>query len=239
MNLTITNILLFTAAFVSGLVILLIKPKIEKNLKLLISFSGAFLFTVCLLHLIPEIYHDYNYKVGLFVLLGFLIQLLLEFFSKGIEHGHYHKSSKNLNFPLALFLSLCVHSFIEGMALTESAHIHLSHNHNHSLLSGILIHKIPISIVLSSVLLSLNISKNLSVFSLLIFAVSAPIGLLTSTYLISNFNFNLNYLLAITLGVFLHISTTILFETSENHKFDIKKLIIILLGIGIATLTTL
>jgi hypothetical protein len=35
-------------------------------------------------------------------------------------------------------------------------------------------------------------------------------------------------------GMFLHISTTIIFETSENHKFNLAKLTAILLGVGLS-----
>ena len=47
--------------------------------KLLLSFSGAFLLAICFLHLIPELYHDYSPSIGLFILVGFVLQLLLEF----------------------------------------------------------------------------------------------------------------------------------------------------------------
>jgi hypothetical protein len=36
--------------------------------------------------------------------------------------------------------------------------------------------------------------------------------------------------------VLLHISTVILFESSDGHKFNIKKIIVICLGIAIAYL---
>ncbi|MBR9847740.1 MAG: ZIP family metal transporter, partial [Algicola sp.] len=39
---------------------------------------------------------------------------------------------------------------------------------------------------------------------------------------------------AIVIGIFFHISTTILFETGDGHKFNLSKLIAIILGVGIA-----
>ena len=42
------------------------------------------------------------------------------------------------------------------------------------------------------------------------------------------------YLNALVIGVFLHISTIILFESSEGHKFNLRKLLVIILGITIA-----
>jgi hypothetical protein len=42
---------------------------------------------------------------------------------------------------------------------------------------------------------------------------------------------------ALVIGVFLHISNAILFESSENHKFNFQKFIAILIGFGIAYLS--
>ena len=44
----------------------------------------------------------------------------------------------------------------------------------------------------------------------------------------------MNILLAIVVGMFLHISTTIIFETNENHRFNLAKLTAILLGVGLS-----
>jgi hypothetical protein len=36
--------------------------------------------------------------------------------------------------------------------------------------------------------------------------------------------------MAVVIGIFLHISTTILFESSENHRFNLQKFVVIILG---------
>jgi len=236
MNELTTNIILFASAFLSGLAVIIFKLKFSENLKLLISFSGAFILAICVLHLVPEIFIDYDDKVGIFILVGFVIQLLLEFFSNGIEHGHFHAQNKDLAlFPYAIFISLCLHSFIEGMALMEGSHAHC--DHGSSLLLGIVIHKIPIGIVLSTMILSKNISKATFFLALTIFAVSAPLGLYLASSKILPFLENSRVILALAVGIFLHISTTILFETSEGHKFDLKKFAIIVVGFALAIFT--
>jgi len=239
MNDITTSIILFSSAFVGGLIVLLFKINLFKNIKLLISFSGAFLLAICVLHLIPEIFTDYTEKIGLFVLLGFLLQLLLEFFSNGIEHGHIHFHKKKLiAFPYSIFISLCIHSFIEGMALISESHGHMhAHDTSHSLLLGIVIHKFPIAIVLSTMLLAEKLSKTTFIISLIIFSISAPLGLLLATNNILPFLENKNIILALAVGIFLHISTTILFESSDGHKFDLKKFFIIVVGFALAIFT--
>ena len=48
-----------------------------------------FIIGMSFLHLLPEAFAA-TPKAGLFVLLGFVIQIFLEFLSNGIEHGHQH-----------------------------------------------------------------------------------------------------------------------------------------------------
>jgi uncharacterized membrane protein YczE len=60
-----------------------------------------------------------------------------------------------------------------------------------------------------------------------------PLG----TYMSNNVDFIADYvdiINAFVIGIFLHISTTILFESSEGHKFNLSKLVAICLGIIIA-----
>ena len=55
-------------------------------------------------------------------------------------------------------------------------------------------------------------------------------------YLNTYINFDFNIILAVVVGMFLHISTTIIFETNENHKFNVMKLTSILIGCSLAFL---
>lgn len=227
-------ITLFGVALFGSLIVVWKKPSISKNFKLLLSFSGAFLLAICFLHLIPELYENYSTSIGLFILLGFVLQLLLEFFSQGIEHGHLHlHKHEKINFPFTVFLSLCVHSLIEGMALTHAHH----HNENTPLLLGVLIHKLPVAIILSTLLIGKGIKGVQLIFSILVFALSAPLGLFLADKVGETAVANINILLALAVGIFLHISTTILFETSEGHKFHLKKFAVIVLGLLVAILT--
>ncbi len=200
------------------------KPKKEENFKLLLAFSGAFLLALTLFELFPEVYEVSDSKtIGLFVMLGILLQIFLEFFSKGAEHGHIHLNHENSQFPWLLFVSLSIHSLLEGLPL----------EHHSTIIYGILVHKIPIAIILSIFLLDSKIKLVNAVFFILLFAMMTPIG----TYLAANFEFIQDYyapITALVIGVLLHISTVILFESSEGHKFNLRKLIVIILGISIA-----
>ncbi len=227
--------LLFLSVIISGLSVLFINIS-SKNLKLILSFSGAFLFAICALHLIPEIYLSGTPNVGIYILIGFFAQILLEFLTEGIEHGHIHvhahKHAKHA-FPYAMMIGLSVHSFLEGMPLANV----VTHSHN-SLLTGIVMHNIPIAMALMTMLLQSHISKQNAIFWLTVFALITPLGSLTSyaigENMIGNFSSYFDRIMAVVVGIFLHISTTILFESSENHRFNFIKFLVILLGAGFA-----
>lgn len=62
-----------------------------------------------------------------------------------------------------------------------------------------------------------------------------PLGTLISntSNLTETFAHGIN---AVVIGMFFHISTTILFESSDGHKFNLSKFVAIILGVGIAYL---
>ena len=212
-------------AVVIGVAIALLTKK-QKSIytKLLLSFSGAFLLALTLFDLLPEVYHHIDAKLtGLYIMCGILLQIILEFFSKGAEHGHVHVHQEDNEFPWLLFISLCIHSFLEGFPI---------HQHN-DMVYGVLIHKIPIAILITAFLLQSNYSKLQVVSFLVVFAAMTPLG----TYISNHSSVMVNYvdvINAFVIGIFLHISTTILFESGEGHKFNLSKLLAICLGILIA-----
>jgi zinc transporter ZupT len=246
------DLLVFCALFfpvaISGLSVFLFRTN-NRVLKLLTAFSGAYLLAISFLDVIPEIYQDHNgVQIGAFILLGFFIQLLLEFITKGVEHGHPHhdchehhphQQHSKPHLPIIpVVIGLFIHAFIEGMPLAENFNMPELRN---TLLMGIAIHNIPIAIVLVSLTLDTQ-KRNFirPVISLLIFALAGPLGVLTGSLLGGVFaadtSWYFSMLMAIVVGIFFHISTTILFETDENHRFNWMKFLSILLGAGAAFL---
>ncbi|MEP1488114.1 MAG: ZIP family metal transporter [Algibacter sp.] len=202
------------------------KNKTSLNTKLLLSFSGAFLLALTLFELLPEVYNHLDTKItGVFIMSGIMLQIILELFSKGAEHGHVHIHKEETNFPWLLFISLCIHSFLEGFPI---------HQHN-DMVYGVLIHKIPIAAIVSIFLFKSNYSKLQIGAFLLLFAIMTPLGTLLShsANLSEHFALSIN---AIVIGIFFHIATTILFESGDGHKFNLSKFISIILGVGIAYL---
>ncbi|MDR6300364.1 ZIP family metal transporter [Mesonia maritima] len=217
------NILLPILAVIIGFAIAQFS-KVEKNaIQLLLSFSGAFLLSITIFEFLPKVYIDYSKSIGLLIMVGILLQVFLEFLSKGAEHGHLHHDKSKTTFPYLLFVSLCIHALIEGYPIHT----------NHHLLYGVVVHKIPVAIIISSFLLTSNLSKGKILFFLILFALMTPLGSLLHQHFAVLAEIE-NYVHALVIGIFLHVSTTILFESSKNHQFSFSKTISIVVGIAIA-----
>ncbi|MGA9590878.1 MAG: ZIP family metal transporter [Salegentibacter sp.] len=216
-------ILPLIAVFAGFLISSFLKPSSSVGFKLLLSFSGAYLLSVTIFELLPEVYRESSPRIGIFIMLGLLLQIVLEFLSKGAEHGHLHHEKDEAKFPLFLLLSLCIHSLLEGFPLSTS----------HHLLYGVVIHKVPVAAILSVFLVHSKISRTKIVLFLSLFALMTPLGswLKESVGFFSEYAVYFN---AVVIGIFLHVSTTILFEASKNHKFNASKLGVIALGILLA-----
>jgi zinc transporter ZupT len=202
---------------------LVIQPKDKAKLKLLLAFSGSFLLSLTVIHLLPEIYESHNNRIGLFIMVGILFQIILEYFSQGAEHGHVHGHSKMEHIPWLLFISLCIHALAEGFPV----------GHHHDLAVGIAIHHLPIAIILTTFFINANLDKKAIFLFMITFAVMTPLGTILSDYL-PFLNAYYTEITAVVIGILFHISSTIIFESSEGHKFNIAKISMIVLGFTLA-----
>lgn len=202
---------------------LVLKPKNKTNLKLLLAFSGSFLLSLTVMHLLPEVYESANPNIGIFIMLGILFQIILEFFSKGAEHGHVHGHEIITQIPWLLFISLCIHAFLEGFPVS----------HHQDLAVGIAIHHLPIAIILTTFFINASLDKKAILFFMVTFAIMTPLGTILSDYM-PILNVYYTEITAVVIGILFHISSTIIFESSEGHKFNIAKVSMIVIGIALA-----
>lgn len=227
MNVYLILILSVLAGAVLGAIL-----KSHKNfeVKFLLTFSGAYLLSIGVFHLLPEIYEFHDHGIGFWIMGGFFIQLLLEVFSKGIEHGHSHVEwFQKRGIPITIIASLFVHALLESLPV-GAHHEELSRN---AILWGIVIHKMPVSLILYTMLAEVLDKKWRLYAVMLSFALIAPLGV----YLGEHLAFLQEYyreLTALTFGLFIHISTTILFESDQSHRFHFKKFLTILIAVLVA-----
>lgn len=199
--------------------------------KLLLAFSGAFLLSVTVVHMLPELYEHGGHGIGPWVLAGFMLQVVLEFFSRGIEHGHVHVHKGHAHtLPLMTLLSLCLHSFTEGLPFADGAV-----RANLPFVAGVLLHKAPMAIALATVLRRTEVPPVRYWTMIGVFAMALPLGIFTGLAggerLGGEF---LHAALAVAIGMLLHISTTIIFESTPDHRFNAKRFITVLAGAALA-----
>lgn len=233
----------FFSVILGYLIALVVKPKSPKHLKLFLTFSGALLLSLTVMHLMPQVFvedahahahhdHDHDHEhghfhfsmMGLLMMLGVLFQVILEFFSRGSEHGHvHHGESFADSTPWALFISLCLHAFFEGMPISN----------NHHFAFGIGIHHLPVAIILTTFFYKSGMKPTKIFIFMLIFALMTPIGIWfsdiqewTKPYF--------RHITAFVIGILLHISSTIIFEDGQNHRFNFGKILAICTGIVLA-----
>ncbi len=196
--------------------------KLAKNL---LIFSAGFLITICLNEVFPEVYHSENHNIGIWVIGGVLLQLLLENLTKGFEHGHFHHHSEHGILPIALMLGMFIHAFIEGIPLGNETDIFSPY------LMGILLHNLPISFILGAFLIKNGKFSGTSWVIITIFALASPLGMLLGNFIDAEVK---SYFLALVGGIFLHISSVIIFESNKNHNIDWQKISMVILGVVVA-----
>lgn len=240
-------LILFLSVIGGGSLAFYVKKNNQSMLQSVLSFSGAYILGISVLHLMPTVFTGMVENVGLWVLGGFFIQLVLEQFSGGVEHGHVHAPHHAKGqFAIQVMIGLCLHAFMEGMPLSGYGEIHEAltghdHSHNH-LLWGIILHKAPAAFALVLLFNMSGFKKKLVVFCLFFFAMMSPLGAASTSFLDSHGwldPYKMTIIMAIVVGSFLHIATTILFEvdSSKHHHISIPKMVAILLGLGMAVMT--
>lgn len=194
----------------------------QSGFKILLAFCGSFILAITLLHILPYLYeiNGHDHLIGIFMLLGILIQIVIEFFTQGIEHGHHHGHEHPIKLSRAAAAGLYLHSMLESLPLG----VQWMMDEGNLLFWGIVFHHIPIGIILFMILKSRGLTRPKILFYLGLFALSSPAGAMIGYY-VPIFQYVLVYLLAIVAGIFMHISTTILFESTHNHRFNLMKVL--------------
>ncbi len=217
----------------------------------LLAFGGSYLFSITLLHVLPELFasvpRSMYPQMGIALGIGFYMQLFLDFISHGMAHNHddsQHSGSLRGNKSTGLlFLSLCVHAFLEGIFMGRGEGEDLLCPEASALLLffGILLHKVPTAFSLTCLLKQQGMGQKSILASLVLFSLMSPIAWVGITYLPEVHAPLWTYLSlasGVATGSILHISATILFETDPQHNISVSKWSMILGGFLLAILLT-
>src|SRR5688500_15703248 len=162
----------------------------QAPLRLILAFSAAYLFAISIIHMLPEAFGQQDVKqIGLFIVIRLCLQLIIDTFSTGIEHGHIHLNSHECDkqLPAGIIIGFMLHSFLEGLPIYD---LNSPQNGfiNYQLILGLAIHNLPITIAFVALLKEHHTRKWML---LVLFALMTPVGFLAS-YLLQSFGLN-NY----------------------------------------------
>jgi zinc transporter ZupT len=232
------NLLLLLVTLAGGALPLLIRPLADREMNGLLAFSGAFLLGITLLHLAPESFGEVGSRAGLYMLVGFFLQLAIQRITHGAEHGHTHLQHSGHIVPAASILAgLSVHAAMEGLPLgfhyrqgsTEPA-----------LYLAVAAHKLPEAMLAASLAASAW-GKQRAWIALLCFSLVTPLAGSLATVLGIRYNAMaqlVSAVIPIVAGAFLHIATTIFYESgTRQHHLTFRKILAILVGLGAALAT--
>ena len=239
----LSYLILILAATIGGGVIPMTVKKLHPNLPIyLLAFTGAFLFGITIMHLLPEVYHELGHAAGVYVALGFFLQVFLQQLSHGMEHGHTHLPPAHGNHHhvsiTPLLVGLSIHAFMEGLPLglrfeDQSA--------LPSLALGIAAHKVPEALTLITVMAHAHQPRAALWRILVLFSLVTPLAALLAGLLGTRSTIvteSLIYLTALVTGAFVHISTTIFYESgTRHHELSKRKVLAFAAGIVLAFLT--
>lgn len=236
------NLFLFFITLAGGSLPLWLKGFNDNRMHVLLAFSGSFLLSITFLHLLPETFEEIGANAGLLLLAGFFVQLLIQRITHGLEHGHVHvhPGHNHGHIPLtSIFLGLALHAFMEGLPLGFE---YRGSATEPSLYMAVAVHKLPEAMLVAT-LFSSTTSRGKALVYLILFSLITPAaaflaGLLGTYY--QSVSDAVLYLVPIVAGAFIHIATTIFFESgTKQHALTRKKTLAILTGVGIGLITLL
>jgi zinc transporter ZupT len=236
------DLLLLLASFAGGALPLLAGPPAEDRMHLLLAFSGSALLGITCLHLLPETFQDLPEHAGIYLLAGFFLQLLIQRATHGVEHGHTHLHADGHGHAISvisIFAGLSLHAFMEGIPLSFN---YRSTSTNPSLYIAVGVHKLPEAMILGA-LLRTAYSRGKAAWLMLIFAFITPAAALLAYALGIRYGFmarTVTVLIPVVAGAFIHISTTIFFESgTRHHMLSRQKVGAMIAGLVLAALTLL
>lgn len=213
----------------------------EQKMNLLLAFSGSFLLSITFLHLLPETVEDQGHKAGLYILIGFFLQLFIQRFTHGVEHGHSHVHDHHHAIPLySILTGLGIHAIMDGIPLGFNYRMPST---DASLYLAVATHKLPEIIIVASMIKSVKGKGWEGIALLCLFASLTPIASSIASFLGTQYfaiSAVIGIIIPIVAGAFIHIATTIFFESgTKQHTLTNQKLLAILAGVALGAATLL
>jgi len=206
----------------------------KKNSVHLISFSAGVILTIGFIHLLPEAVENtsYAFYAILFTILGFytLEHVMV------IHHCQEEDCEVHTLSSLA-FAGMIFHSFLDGFIIGVS--FEASTKIGMVAAFGILLHKLPVGISVTSMLIHDKVNRTKIIRIGILIAIATPIGALLSFMITQTMPKELlGILLAVSAGSFVYLGASdLLPETHKKHRKS--NIAMVFLGVGMVFLVSL
>jgi zinc and cadmium transporter len=222
-----------TVIFISliGAFLPLLRELSNRALALLLSFSAGFLLGAVFFHMLPETGKVLAEEVGWPILGGFLLIFVLERFV--FVHACEERECDIHQMGIPAFLGISLHSLLDGIALGAGL---IVPELGPVVLLAVVIHKIPDSISISTILLAAGWARRKVALLALIFSLTTPLGALIAYVFLRTLSpDNVAIALGISAGTFLAIATAdILPQVHRIEQRNPMTLIFLLAGLAVS-----
>jgi zinc and cadmium transporter len=203
----------------------------QRALALLLSFSGGVLLGAVFFHMLPETGEMLGENLGWPILAGFLLIFVLERFV--FVHACEERECDIHQMGIPAFLGISLHSLLDGLAL--GAGLMLPHL-GPVVLLAVIIHKMPDSISITSILLSAGWSRRKVAMLSLLFSLTTPIGALLAYFFFRALSpENIAVAIGVSSGTFLAIATAdILPQVHRIEERNPLTLVFLVFGLAVS-----
>ena len=209
----------------------LLRELSQRALALLLSFSAGVLLGAVFFHMLPEIGKVLVDDTGLPILAGFLLIFVMERFV--FVHACEERDCDIHPMGIPAFLGISLHSLLDGIALGAGL---MLPQLGPVVLLAVLIHKMPDSISISSILLSAGWERRKVATLSLLFSLTTPVGALLAFLFLRELSENhIAVALGVSAGTFLAIATAdILPQVHRIQERNPLTLLFLVLGLGVS-----
>lgn len=171
-----------------------------------LCFGAGVLLSAAFLHMLPSAIPALGPSTGAFTLAGFLVMVIIERFT--MAHPCHEEGCPSHRIGIVALFGLSVHSVIAGTALGVGLAGAADLSTSMALLSAILVHKVPETIALVSLLTISGWTGRPALAMLLVFASMGPAGILLGSLFGGKSELFLSGALAVSSGTFLYIAAS-------------------------------
>lgn len=222
-----------TVVFISliGGFLPLLRELSQRALALLLSFSAGVLLGAVFFHMLPETGRILEESIGWPILAGFLLIFVMERFV--FVHACEERQCDIHHMGIPAFLGISLHSLLDGLALGAGL---MLPQLGPVVLLAVLIHKMPDSISISSILLSAGWDRSKVARLSLLFSLTTPIGALIALFFFRALSDeNIAVAIGISAGTFLAIATAdILPQVHRIEERNPLTLMFLVLGLAVS-----